>query len=418
MIPSIYKYEHLENPYIELTLNTSILSTVSSHFGYSNFHLSKYLKLIHIFINTFALHKTIFSKGILMNRKENAHPLNWKTALTLSFLITAIFSGLAVFTMIEGARIAQFETNGILVNMGHRFVGNMFLFFLLYMFAFKVIQAPLRRWVKCVVTILGTFLFACILNVFFSLVIVSIKQVEFTELFVLFRLLHDFFVAVIVLLSTSQLYVMSLRQKTLIENERLIAENIRNRYEALKNQVDPHFLFNSLNALNGLIGYDDGRAHKYVEKLSSVFRYTIQNKEIITLRDELDFTDSYAYLIKIRYGENFQIQYDIPEKYYSYHIMPISIQLQIENAIKHNVISNKYPLNIKISVTKADTLVIENNIQAKTLPVASTGIGLANLTERYRLLFRKEVIISNANNMFRVEIPLISPKEIEKNQSQ
>lgn len=208
---------------------------------------------------------------------------------------------------------------------------------------------------------------------------------------------------------------MSLRQKTLVENEKLISENIRNRYEALKNQVDPHFLFNSLNTLNGLIGYDDGRAHKYVEKLSSVFRYTIQNKEIISLRDELDFTDSYGYLMKIRYGENFTIECDIEEIYFSYYIMPISIQLQVENAIKHNVISNKYPLCIKISTTDSATLTIENKIQPKALPVSGTGIGLANLAERYKLLFHKEVIITNTNNVFRVEIPLISPEKLEEN---
>lgn len=350
----------------------------------------------------------------LKRKKKNTNPFTWKTALTFSITITIILNALILLALVEGARITNLDINSVLAKTGIRLTINIITFFLLYMYAFKAIQLNLKPWIRGVLTIMGTFLLASILSAVLSSLTASIRHNEFTSFFVLIRIIGDLFVAILVLLSTSQLYLMYLRQQTLVENEKLVAENVRNRYEALKNQVDPHFLFNSLNTLNGLIGYDDGRAHKYVEKLSSVFRYTIQNKEIIRLQEELDFTDSYAYLMKIRYGENFQIEYDIPENYYLYYIMPISIQLQIENAVKHNVISNKYPLNIKISITKQDMLVVENNIQAKALPVSGTGIGLANLTERYKLLFQKEVVITNANNVFRVEIPLISPEKMEK----
>jgi LytS/YehU family sensor histidine kinase len=200
------------------------------------------------------------------------------------------------------------------------------------------------------------------------------------------------------------------RQQTLLENERLIADNIRIRYEVLKNQVDPHFLFNSLNTLDGLIGMDTDKAHEYVQHLSQVFRYAISNKEIMYLKEELNFTESYAHLMKIRYGENFQIQYDIDEKYKTWYIMPISLQLLVENAVKHNVISTKYPLVLTIETTSNDTIRVRNAIQLKKEAEQGEGIGLANLRERYELLFQKEVSIT-MTDVFCVEIPLI--KELE-----
>jgi len=340
--------------------------------------------------------------------KKNINPLNWKTALTFSLIIAFTINALFLFIGIEGAQVANFDVGNVLLKAVRRLISNTVMLFLLYMFTFKVIQIPTKSSTKTIITIVSVLLATIILSVGFSLIIISIGQIEFNRLFVLFRMSGDIFVAIIVLLSTSQLYTKYLRQQTLIENERLIAENIRNRYEALKNQIDPHFLFNSLNTLNGLIGFDNNRAHKYVEKLSSVFRYTIQNKGVTTLQEELNFTNSYAYLMKIRYGENFEIEHNISEKYLSYYVMPISIQLLIENAVKHNVISNKYPLTIKIYTTEQDILVVENKIRPKAYAVPSSKIGLANLCERYKLLFQKEVvIISSANEIFRVEIPLI-----------
>ena len=146
--------------------------------------------------------------------------------------------------------------------------------------------------------------------------------------------MKDLIIVIIVLLSTYLLNSIFEHQITLIENEKLIAENIRIRYEVLKNQVDPHFLFNSLNTLDGLIAIDTERAHEYVQNLSSVFRYTIGNKEIMHLEEELHFTESYAGLMKIRYGENLQIQYAIDHKYKTFYIMPISLQLLVEKCNK------------------------------------------------------------------------------------
>jgi len=262
-----------------------------------------------------------------------------------------------------------------------------------------------------------------VISITFSLIISNfainfLPAVPFPEnLQILSNLFKDIIVYIIVLLSTFLFASLAERQKALLENEQLIVENIRIRYEVLKNQVDPHFLFNSLNTLDGLIGVDNDKAHEFVQNISSVFRYAIGNKEIMHLDEELDFTEAYASLMKIRYGENFQIRYNIEEKYRKYFIMPISLQLLVENAIKHNVISNKHSLIITIETTPNDTIRVLNNIQPKSEVEAGTGIGLANLTERYKLLFQKELSITQTD-VFCVEIPLIKELETTKSQKQ
>lgn len=352
-----------------------------------------------------------------MVRKASENPLNWKTALVFSSCISFILNFLVLLTALEVKNIPGTEhlMSALYGRSVLRFLANTATLFLLYMFCFKIINSGMKPHKKALSIIFGCILISIIFSTVFSLLVSRGYHMEFLagSRYSIFILIKDLIVAIVVLLTTLLIHIANLRQQTMVENEKLSAENIRNRYEALKNQVDPHFLFNSLNTLNGLIGYDDVRAHDYVEKLSFVFRYTIQNKEITKLYEELDYTESYNYLMKIRYGENLRIENEIDEKYLEYYVMPISLQLLIENAIKHNVISNRYPLVIKIRSTKSQTLIVENNIQPKTMPSAGTGIGLPNLVERYKLLSQQEVIITNTDNVFRVEIPLIAPNKKE-----
>jgi len=290
----------------------------------------------------------------------------------------------------------------------YAFLSDVVLFYSLYSFTFKIIQLDIKKNAKISYIILGSFAIVAVLNSIFTEGSIRFfpSSLISANFLIVGNIMKDIIVMFIVLLSTMLLHSIIQRQQILLENEKLVADNIRIRYEALKNQLDPHFLFNSLNTLDGLIGNDDEKAHEYVQNLSQVFRYAIGNKEITHLSDELDFTGSYARLMKIRYGENIQIQYSIDEKYKTWHIMPISLQLLVENAIKHNVISTKYPLIISIETTPRDTISVCNVIHAKKEAESGEGIGLANLTERYELLFQKEVSISITHS-FCVEIPLI-----------
>ena len=192
-----------------------------------------------------------------------------------------------------------------------------------------------------------------------------------------------------------------------VENETLRAENLASRYEALENQMDPHFLFNSLNTLKSLIDVDVDKAGDFVHQLSTVLRYTLKNEEVVTLAQELDCVRPYCQMMKIRYGDNLLFDHHIDhEKYDSYYVLPLSIQGLVENAIKHNVISTKQPLTINIMTDDDNHLIVSNKIQPKIGKEEGTGIGLANLAERYRIKWDENVEIFDDGTIFRVTLPL------------
>ena len=192
-----------------------------------------------------------------------------------------------------------------------------------------------------------------------------------------------------------------------VENETLRAENIRSRYEALENQMDPHFLFNSLNTLKMLINIDVNKAGDFVHQLSTVLRYTLKNEEVVTLAQELECVRSYCQMMKMRYGDNLLFDHSIDhDKYDNYYVLPLSIQGLIENAIKHNVISSKQPLTVHIKTEDGNRLIISNKIQLKIGKEEGSGIGLANLAERYRIKWNENVEIFDDGKIFSVTLPL------------
>lgn len=192
-----------------------------------------------------------------------------------------------------------------------------------------------------------------------------------------------------------------------VENETLRAENLTSRYEALKTQMDPHFLFNSLNTLKSLIDIDSNKAEDFVHQLSSVLRYTLKNEEVVTLAKELDCVRSYCQMMKIRYGDNLIFDHHIDhDAYDNYYVLPLSIQGLIENAIKHNVISSKQPLTVHIQTDGDNHLIISNEIHPKIGKEEGSGIGLANLAERYRIKWNENVEIFDDGKNFTVTLPL------------
>lgn len=192
-----------------------------------------------------------------------------------------------------------------------------------------------------------------------------------------------------------------------IENETLRAENMASRYKALESQMDPHFLFNSLNTLKSLIDVDVDKAGDFVHQLSTVLRYTLKNEEVVTLAQELDCVRSYCRMMKMRYGDNLLFDHSIDhDKYDNFYVLPLSIQGLIENAIKHNVISSKQPLTVHIVTDNDNHLIISNKIQLKIGKEKGTGIGLANLAERYRIKWNENVEIFDDGKIFSVTLPL------------
>ena len=192
------------------------------------------------------------------------------------------------------------------------------------------------------------------------------------------------------------------------KTEALARENVQSQLEALKSQLDPHFLFNSLNTLAALIDDDNAPAQKYLEQLSDVYRYVLVNREkdTVTLEEEMAFLDAYVYLNKIRFRENLQIETQISTAAYEQHIAPLSLQMLVENAIKHNVVARDNPLKIKIW-QEGNYLIIRNNWQEKKTFEKSTKVGLENIINRYDLLTTRRVEVWNDTISFCVKLPLL-----------
>ncbi len=187
---------------------------------------------------------------------------------------------------------------------------------------------------------------------------------------------------------------------------RLERDNIEARYEALRAQINPHFLFNSLNSLTTMVG-DNKPVVDYVQNLSELLRYMLKSgeKELVLLRDEVEITKSYIRLQMMRFPETLDIRVDVPENFYHYAIPPLVLQMLVENSIKHNIISREKPLTVEITASK-DSITVVNNIQKKS-GVDSTGQGLKNITGRYRFFTNRKIEINETDEIFSVQIPLL-----------
>lgn len=196
---------------------------------------------------------------------------------------------------------------------------------------------------------------------------------------------------------------------SLAELERFKKENAEYRFELLRSQLNPHFLFNSLNTLSSLVYKNQENASLFIRKLADVYRYILdqRDKEIVSLETEINFAESYIMLMQLRFEKNLQVNMGAMEAPDKYHITPLTLQLLIENAIKHNIVSKSKPLQIDI-FTAGEYLVVKNNIQPKTYKEVSHQMGLKNINSRYAFLTDKKIEIENDEINFIVKIPLLN----------
>lgn len=356
--------------------------------------------------------------------KHNSEPefLSLKAILLLSlgisvgfhvlFTISAFFGNTLFFPEIKQDPQRHFHLWRILLFTACNFV----LVFLLFLYNRKMYGVEFKKKkMRVFFLIFGSALITTALSLSFTLTLELIRPGDDRPVFmariIQNGLMRDFSFMVVVMLVTKLLQTLYERNNIRVENEALRAENITTHYEALKSQLDPHFMFNSLNTLQSLIGTDANKAQDYVQELSQVLRATLQNKEVVTLEHELQGVHAYCNLMQIRYGENLKFDFQIAPKYDSYQVLPLSIQGLVENAIKHNVISAKQPLKVSFVTDDAGCLKVSNPIQPKIMEESGNGIGLANLAERYRLKWNAEVKIIDDGKFFEVTLPLISSKE-------
>jgi multisubunit Na+/H+ antiporter MnhB subunit len=199
-------------------------------------------------------------------------------------------------------------------------------------------------------------------------------------------------------------------KKEIVE-QKLIAKSANAQFESLKNQLDPHFLFNSLNVLDSLIEENPVQAQRFTNSMSKIYRYVLEqkDKELVSVEEEIDFAKTYCELLKTRFEDAVTFDFNISEEDKKGFVVPLSLQLLLENSIKHNFATSSKPLNIKIFTEKGN-LIIENNLQTRELPNTSTGVGLANIVSRYNLLTERNVFVEKSEAFFRVKLPILTEK--------
>ena len=204
-------------------------------------------------------------------------------------------------------------------------------------------------------------------------------------------------------------YTFSQWKDSLTEKERLQQLTFQQEFETLKSQVNPHFLFNCFNTLSSLIGEDKKQAEVFLDELSKVYRYLLRNNEdgLSTLQTEVKFIESYYRLLKTRHGEAVQLSIETHKKYDQYLLPSLTLQLLVENAVKHNVLSRNKPLVIDIFTTAGNKLVVSNNLQLRTLKAPSNKIGLDNIKAKYELLNHTGFQVLKDKKTFSVVLPLI-----------
>jgi two-component system, LytTR family, sensor kinase len=217
---------------------------------------------------------------------------------------------------------------------------------------------------------------------------------------------RDFTIMIIAIYES--IYFMHELRHSVEETENLKRENLSAQLNALRTQVNPHFLFNNLNTLSSLIPENPNHAVDFVQQLSKVYRHILEVKDekCILLKDELDVLNAYTFLLKTRFDKNLDVNINIPVEKMQKKIVPLSLQILMENAIKHNIVSAEKPLQINVFAENG-SLVISNNLQMKSQINESTGIGLDNIRNRYKLISEKPVTVTESETNFTVSIPLI-----------
>ena len=347
------------------------------------------------------------SNGFIFLRDEKKSVL--LATLIISFLLAFVMlsSSIYYYSLLDAGR--EFDLRTILsVNSIASLLINMVFFYLLLSIQSWAINRYDIRQYQLWLILFGLLMGVVLLSPYLSrLQWWWFRDILNYHTYATVQYAKDLVILVVTFLFTMTIYLMKQNHLAVVGMQKLDFENLQNRYTALKNQTDPHFLFNCLNTLNGLIGRDDRRAQEYVQELAMVFRHTMRDKVVVRLSEELEFVKSYLYLMCIRYFDGLKVVWHIDDKYLDYYVIPSGLQILVENAIKHNIASAKIPLTISIS-TKEDKIVVENKLQLREQSTSSsTGVGLDNLMEQYRLVFGKDIDIVAKDGQFSVSLPLI-----------
>ena len=335
-------------------------------------------------------------------------------ALTITILI---FFVLILLRLITGNTI-RFDTN-LFVNFGHAMLYGLSLYFtnaILFIYLDEKFQVERFSLKRIVIGFLSSFLISIVviflLRVFQDVIIAQHSFSEFWSSETISNYYFSTFLTFIITFSFHVFYFYKAYNENRVKEQKIIAGSASAQFESLKNQIDPHFLFNSLNVLSSLIEENPEAAQKFTTSLSKVYRYVLEqkDKELVSVEEELKFAKTYMNLLKMRFENS--ITFEVPEfENDEAKVVPLSLQLLLENCIKHNIVSEKKPLHIKIYIQENE-LIIENNKQIKEVLQDRKGVGLQNIVSRYAILTKRNVIIQESETIFKVKLPILTKQII------
>lgn len=329
-------------------------------------------------------------------------------------LSITVFLVLLVIKLMTGITIQLNEY--LLINFGYTMLYGITLYFanaFLFLYLDDVFKTERFTKQRIIIGFLGSFVISVF--VIFLLRIVEDVLIEGSsfEDFFKHETLANYVVTIIitffVTLAFHAFYFYKAYQENKVNQQKIIAGNASAQFESLKNQIDPHFLFNSLNVLSALIEENPIAAQKFTTSLSKVYRYVLEqkDKELVSVEEELLFAKTYMNLLKMRFENS--ITFEIPENIENEEakVVPLSLQLLLENCIKHNVVSETKPLHIKISIDNG-MLVVSNTIQKKEVLADRKGVGLENIVNRYALLTHRKVLVEENEKEFKISLPILT----------
>ncbi len=326
------------------------------------------------------------------------------------FLVDQTFRFIASGSLIFDLNLVKYLLIYILYSLPLTFVNSRFFYFINN----NLINSKLQKY-RFLLGLIGSVFLT--LSTFFIVRLIHKIGIEgntFQE-FIIAENFQMYFAALLFTLVISlffhAFYFYKALQENKVKEQKVIAGTASAKFESLKNQIDPHFLFNSLNVLTSLIEENPDNAQKFTTSLSKIYRYVLEqkDKELVSVEEELAFAKTYMNLLKMRFENS--IFYEVPEALSNpeARVVPLSLQLLLENVIKHNIVSETRPLKIKI-YEEGNSLVIENNYQKKEVLQSRQGVGLQNIISRYNIITNRKVEIEKTNEAFRVKLPVLTHK--------
>ena len=311
------------------------------------------------------------------------NPIRFDQKMVWNFVFTSMYTGLLyltntlIFIYLDSIFVDRFSKTRLLVGFFSSFIASLVIVFFMHFFEVVIFDKH-------------TF------NYFLD----NEKPVNY-----FLPIIITFFVT----LSLYAIHFYKSYQENKVKEQKIIAGTASAKYESLKNQIDPHFLFNSLNVLSSLIEENQDNAQKFTTSLSKVYRYVLEqkDKDLVSVEEELSFAKTYMNLLKMRFENSLTYEISAQENKSEFKVLPLSLQLLLENSVKHNVVSEQKPLHIKIYIEN-NYLIIENNLQKKEVLQDRKGVGLQNIIDRYALISRKKMIIEQTQNVFLVKLPILS----------